>query len=449
LTPYSLDYRVNTSAVNDNSGRVTLTGAYGTPVGNPEFGIYEATSNSSGDFFITATVSDPVAGDNFIVEAADATATGEPGFAECVGTCPRSGEIQVWKRVYVEKHRMFRVGAYITGNVQKRDFQAKKNSPPESLLHVPVSNPSLFKSGDKVRLIHAPPIDSVDGAFASDDAIVKAVVGSEIVLSEATQTLSAEYGWDPTRIGNQKFADGIGKITGVNSADFFELDSRYLDATFGDAFVEIRNAAVSFAEVPYRSLTDNEDLLDLSRKWMQGRVPSSAYPDHPFYPVAAPKNYIFATGVGDFVGSYTTSCNPAYFNSENGKTVRISSWHLNASAVMVANIEKQAANSVVFSCPGGFKFVSPWYPLDLQKVIGEVLTHEIAHQFSVNPGTGHCIYGTNAYSTGLCRMNAQGTTWDEVTRLGSETGDDIVDFHYVSDTDSEYMTIRTERDPLP
>ena len=81
---------------------------------------------------------------------------------------------------------------------------------------------------------------------------------------------------------------------------------------------------------------------------------------------------------------------------------------------------------------------------------GENVVHELAHAFNVNSiyysgaDYGHCNPMAND-ATLNCLMIAPDHPSFDLT----QKGDGKVGFHYNSDTDSEYMTIRRQMEPFP
>lgn len=81
---------------------------------------------------------------------------------------------------------------------------------------------------------------------------------------------------------------------------------------------------------------------------------------------------------------------------------------------------------------------------------GENLVHELAHAFNVNSALhfgsdfGHCSRVMAGNPALNCKMRSHADPLYD----GMQAGDGVVGFHYSSDTDSEYMTIRTAWEPL-
>jgi hypothetical protein len=418
-SPYRADAKPR-----DNDGRLVLTPAFGTtiaPWGKDSDGndVYTVTSDAAGDFRIYArAASDPSkpppglsAGDNYIIEAAWPDENGYPGFAGCgQAACPQTGEIQVWKRTYVEADRMFKSGSFL-----KESVGASPNAPVKVKLE---SIPKGVGKGKYLMFIHAPSVMGT-GPFWSE--VVKVTEAPNNKTNEVTvERLNNDYE-GPESLGTDSFrylADAVGLVstaTEPTDGDLYPNDIGLLQSLYEMAFVEyvlLSNDPLPY--VPYESdLKETTTRLDsmnlIPAKWFLN------------------------------VGRHNTQHLLAGSNQNPDGALGLGSWWPGEPWAWVFNkaIDKY-----------GPTFASP-----KARLRREVTVHELTHNWGVrhdNTTTGSNDRTQWNSTTLLCTMHAGNSC--PGTSVCPEFYDDIVAFHYIHLVDtphSEYLMIRRKQDPLP
>lgn len=191
-----------------------------------------ATSDGNGKIYVTLQVSDYAAGDNYQIEASL-----DKDFKCSPAPCQKSIVYTAWKRIYVEMHKMFKVGAFIKESV----------TPGDKRIIVDTANgfpPAPFK----VRLIHAGTVESPTADYYSETVEVVDVRpvtdGVALILSgendpAAPGVLSAYAAEETVRTTTRTYLrDAVGVITGTRSADYLLTNGKLSHQPFEDAFVE-------------------------------------------------------------------------------------------------------------------------------------------------------------------------------------------------------------------
>ena len=395
----------------------------------------EAVSGVEGIVETELKITSFAAGDNYRIEASfndEFECAGE-------GTCPRSGMLTVWKRVYVEVNKMFRKGTY----VRRQVLPGAKEIPVWDVQNLP--DPPFT-----VRLVHAAPVIGATAEFYSEvveiveiekqdrmppvnlpgilkldsdpavPGVSKTYVGGEVV-----GTLTA----DP----RPYLADAVGIVTGNRGADYFVPNGTLVNRTFSEAFVE------------HVWLTDAVEGVD---------------PD-----LDATQTRLFYDGVIPF--THTVDKPPDLWQTEwlTRKWMR----HARRSG---QNRTSDSNHQIVFTGSRhaffhglnrvGDGFNDLWLfvgQLKNRALIGEAFVHELAHEWRVNRTAlganvgGHCNFsiGTDQmmYNRPLkCAM----TSHLYGDPMNAERNDGIVGFHYVrigDRRDSEYLFIRRRAEPIP
>jgi hypothetical protein len=355
------------------------------------------------------------AGDNYKVKASSSpNVITDPQFFCGATFCQETPVITAWKRVYLEKKRMFRAGALVVDTVPAGQNQATVQLP----------SGVTFRAGDAVRLVHAPRLDGGElfRQFYFEDAVITAV---DRVAGSKTQKiltfgapLAHEYTNDDSTSA-RGLTDGISDGIGLIATGFYERNENYMDGAFQPAFVELSSLTTQVTEVPYMPMIP--DMTKLANKWFEHSPafgPDRRGDDNVKHVLA---------GSGSAAGRGLDL-------REWGATATISAAFPNANAswTYVEAIERAVR-----------QHSNPLRGLDPVKVNGENCVHEFAHTFAVDyvtfsPDRGHCSQMMALRPTLACTMNKD-TIRD----------DDTVGFHWVSDQDSEYITIRRRTEPLP
>ena len=403
-----------------------------------------AVSNAAGAVSVTLATTEFAAGDNYQIEA-----TASPVFDCSLAPCSKSQVYTAWKRVYVEVNKMFRRGSYLFAPAApgSRVIQVREVRP--------FPTPPF-----RVRLIHARAVGAGGGTdpfFYDEIAHVVAVSHDPIrpdgtqpgrlILDSARPGLGHGYD-DAESIGSGTqavprayLADAVGVVTGARHADYFLPNGKFLKNTFADAFVEhvwLTDAGAGDpdldatqlrlfhdAAMPYEPQLDEQNTKEtewLAMKWAQQVVAPASPPGQAAWPTNLPNHQIL------FAGS-------------------------NKSGLL--------GESLV-----GSGFSTVWLyvaALGNATLRGEALTHELTHQWLVNPvilsrptidANGHCdtVHGREQkmyHRRDLtCVMDAS-LYGNSNTR---ERADGILAFHYTATqagVDSEYLRIRRRPEPVP
>ncbi len=406
-----------------------------------------AVSDASGRVSVTLLVTSFAAGDNYQIEA-----SGSESFP-CALTCPKSPVFTAWKRVYVEYHKMFRKGAFLTTDVPA----GAKEIPVDDVGDLP--NPPF-----EIRLLHAARVDAKSGDFATEERATVVKVRKEpksgwlsmfssepesgsLILdpnSNLPGLLRAYSG--PEEINGKKrtyLADAVGVVTGDRATDFLLASGTLVNALFEQAFAE-------FVWLTDATASDSDLLFIQPRIFFDGVLP--------------PKLVLGGEGLDSHQREWMTR-----------------KWLRNAERQGIERVAK--ANHQALFTTGKFwtppksaptlgtarvasNFNDSWLAIQTigkQTRIAEATVHELAHQWLVNhegPNDqalgGHC--GHKAVGTALL-MVGQSTKYCTMTDgifSYPEAHDGIVGFHYKKfvvkgkeAVDSEYLRIRRRAEPVP
>ena len=380
------------------------------------------------------------AGDNYVVKAsADPALATDPDFvcnaaSGCVATSP----VTVWKRVYLEKKQMFRSGVLVAGPA----FAGSN----EVSIQVPTGlrwNHVALRAGDSIRLLHAPRLNGLDffPDFHSEDAVIMAVDRVPGARNRRLLTLAAplahSYSDDQSYV--RALEDGVSDGVGNLAAGTYGRNEQYLSGSFAPAYVEFWPVEQGVSEIPYLPVVREAHLI--ANKWFENSPVNTLTRARPGN---SNVKHVLA-GSGRAEGATGTRLNPAVFG-ETGIEPAVAPPSTvnyipqpNFSWTWVGAIER-----AVTLHGSDVRGVDPWI------FNGENLAHELAHTFNVNSvfyyldDFGHCsrtMVGNPALN---CKMRGH----EDPLYDARQAGDGIVGFHYSSDDDSEYMTIRRAWEPL-
>lgn len=377
------------------------------------------------------------AGDNYIVQvSADARLMSDPAFSCDPATdCRQTAPITAWKRVYLEKHDMFRSGVLI-------DEAAASGA---NVISIQIPERASWKQvridrGDTIRLMHAPRLDGLDfygSDFHSEDAVVTAVdrVRGRRERRLITLAQPIRYSYDLDRTYTNALHDGVADGVGSLAGGVFERNDSYLRAGFDSAYVEFWPLEGKVREIPFVPIVRGP--RSLANKWFENTTVSLFNLARPGNPNV--KHVLTGTGV-DLTNSNDITLEEW---GSTGVETAASNPGANYSWTWVAAIERsvrQRNNDPKFDV----------YGADPRIINGENLVHELTHAFSVNSFVyyggdfGHC---DNAMKTKLA-LNCTMRSSQSPAFVRKERADGIVGFHWNGDFDSEYMTIRTATEPI-
>ncbi len=408
---------------NDNRDRSLLKGKLLTGAACPDApeGVICALSGADGWARVVLETSEHISGENYEVEASL-----DPGF-DCPSTCPHSATITTWKRVYLENDSMFRHGSFVAANVAAGGTS----------IDVTDIDPFRGKVGKKITLIHADPVLAIGPRrFYMEEHIIRAITpgtdGGGTIAFRDGESLNLSYApAEQDRSGRtvRHLADGVGLVSGNWEADVFFADPSYLNALFDPAFVEYiildEGGANTVPYVPFVKPvpaatvgTLDDPQVQFAQKWFERN--------------GASNQHYLAGVTGEDNGSGQPSDHRGVTTSNVGLT---------QSLVFVQQIQGST-------------------------LVAELVTHEVAHQWHVNPKTrqsglrehdgpdGESDYpqwDTSSNEKKWCQMR-----WNADCD-GSQTcpsfKDGITAFHYLQrvprGVDSEYLWIRERCEPVP
>jgi hypothetical protein len=433
----SSTYRTNAPATNDN-----LDSAGGTIAASP--------SDTGSRTFTFSAGSDPVTtlylnttgfggGDNYKVQiSANPSLASDPNFVcELATACQEAGPITVWKRVYLEKHEMYRSGVFVVGTAAAGSNQVLVQVPDR----LSWSNVAL-RAGDSITLMHAPRLDGLDlvaATFYEEDAVITAVdtVG---VRSRRLLTLAAPLAH--MYIEDTSYPDavtfGVDDGVGNNGAGLYQRNEAYLNNAFAPAFVQIYPVdSQATTEIPYLPVIRRP--VHVANKWFENSTVNLATWGRPGHENV--KHVLTGSGAPD-----TTTTKLVVSADEFGETGIDRSPPPNAGYLPDENFSWTYLGGIerAVGTHGQYRNLSAvtWG--------GENLVHELAHTFNVNSifyfGTdyGHCTKAMAGTPSQNCRMHSS----QDPAFVPGQVADGIVGFHYAAEDDSEYMTMRRALEPL-
>jgi hypothetical protein len=235
--------------------------------------------------------------------------------------------------------------------------------------------------------------------------------------------------------------DGIGVLSATSST--YTVDSRYLPSAFDPAFVEIVDRTGSpVPEVPPFSYDPSQPVTpvtNFSRKWAYFANRSGGFAIDP--------NHIHLIAAADSQDVQNTAlCTNDVRLGETANVAKMS-----YSYIFAGRMERLATQSVLLAC-GPQKVANPYRTFDKLKMNGEVVVHELAHQWHVNEGTSK--QPNNNETTGhdpnsMWNNSGLWCTMDS-RQNAAQMNDDLVGFHWLTINNvvySEYLTIRRRPDP--
>jgi hypothetical protein len=375
-------------------------------------------------------------GDNYVVQATpDPQLLGDPNFV-CGPTtnCQASAPVTAWKRVYLEKKRMFRSGLFVAQLAPAGTNQVVVQIPEgKSWRHV------RLNAGDPILLMHAKRLDGLDfSGFYSEDSVVAAVDRVPGARNRRLLTLTAPlaHSYDRDETYAQSLTDGVSDGVGNVAAGLFGQYTGLLTSTFGDAFVEFRDLEQSVTEIPYVPVVRQPHRI--ANKWFEHTTVGAVTLARPGD--SNVKHVLAGSGVADPNGGRGISL---FEYGETGLYVTASS----LPQIPEPNYSWTWAQAIEEATGRG----GPLAGLDPVTVQSENAVHELAHGFNVNSvyyfggDYGHCGSPMANDHALNCLMMAH----DHPSFSIPQKGDGKVGFHYNSDSDSEYMTIRRQMEPFP
>jgi len=422
-----------------------LDTAAGTLSLSPHESGSKSLSFSVGDEFLTTiylNTTQFAAGDNYLVKASTSSELlTDPEFVcDAAHGCVQAFPVTAWKRVYLEKKEMFRRGALIVGSPSAGSTQVR--------VQVPTGlrwNDVGLARGNAIRLLHAPRLDGLDlfPDFHFEDAVIAAVDRVHGDNNRRVLTLETPLAHSYTEDNSYEtaLADGVSDGVGYLAGGTYGRNEAYLHSVFGSAYIEFWSVNQAIREIPYLPTVRRPHRV--ANKWFENTPVNLATYARPGNPNV--KHVLAGSGARDAEARNPDATVSPFAFGETGidvsppPPVEAPIPQPNYSWTWVGGIEQAV------TLRGGVH-----QGLDAWTFNGENLVHELAHTFNVNAvfyygsDFGHCSR-TMAGSPALnCKMRSHMDPLFDAR----QTADGIIGFHYSSDDDSEYMTIRRKPEPL-
>lgn len=396
-------YRASVAAADDNLDQAqdagTINGSANASVTLPQ----------AGSVTVTLKTTKRHAGDNYQVYATPDSSvhTNQNFVCDQTTNCLQSPVVTAWKRAYIEHDEMFRQGTYL----------AQDSAPcAQAPCYLYLNRTRGIRRGDTLRVIHAPRTGSTGAFYAEDVEVLR--IENRYDRVEVTPFTHAYFG--PDTDGNgviQPFlADAVGVVTGVPGTDFYTANLTDIFDLFNPAFVEYLTTTEDPApflpfeeEVTGRGDSPSDEVRAIARKW--------------FFNYGKENHQHLLAGSASSDGTLQG---------------------LTAARIINTNWSWIFVDSVAGTSPRRGNGESAFN--------GEVTAHEIGHQWQVNPPVattgGHDGRFRWNSSTLFCTMHGDYADFGNCGGTCPEFFDGQVGFHFQSDTDSEYMTIRNQAEPV-
>ncbi|HUR79388.1 MAG TPA: hypothetical protein VM733_01385 [Thermoanaerobaculia bacterium] len=436
--PSTSTYRTQAPATDDNidSGAGRLA-ASPSDSGTKNF-TYSVTSDPLQKLYLTTTAF--ASGDNYVIEySADPALLSDPNFVcDAAHACGKTFPITAWKRVYLEKHEMFRNGAFVAAYAAAGQNQV--------LVEVPRgrswSNISL-RAGDTIRLLHAPRMDGLDfyTAFYYEDKVIGSVdAGGARNRRLITFTANLQHSYDSDASYPDALRDGIADGAADAGSGLYQRNEDYLNNSFASMFVEFFPLDQVIKELPFSPVVRRE--THFANKWFENSTVNLLTRARPGR--SNVKHVLAVSGLPEDPNARRVNVTPYTFGDTGVDltiTPPVGDWipQPNFSYTFVGSIERAVG-----------MHGNPYRGLDPWVFNGENLVHELAHTFNVNSilyyGTdfGHCSRTMAGNPALNCKMRSS----QDPLHVPAQSGDGTLGFHYLDENDSEYMTIRRAMEPI-
>jgi len=441
--PDTAPYVVQANDAHDNDNKDTFSGGKGMLM-KPDCsdfsaqstcavlngGVLATTSAPDGRDEVVLETTDRFAGDNYQI-LASFSAPGDDGKFPCEAqnpnTCAKSAPITAWKRIYLEKHRMFQHGSDLgEGSTTGDTFNVVDISP--------------FREGQQVRFVHAPPaprqLPSNQSQFYFDDGVIAkdgvvpfpdgagGTIKLQAPLPAAHSYFARPQQSDAARPRIDQ-GDFVGIVTGDDRRDFLAANDDYVRPLFDAAFVDYASASGRVTDLPFvRQLQDfgqeRDEVGVFSTRWFEGM---------------GLMNYQHLMGI-----SNTSDC-ASRFQPVRAST-RASFGYGSTYACIPQILGRTGTASSV-------------------RLLGAITGHELSHQWHVDPkglysrsraadNNEHDNLFRFDGSKLFCLMHYRYD--DDQQNVLPEFQDGVAMFHYQKDAsglDSEYRWVRERCEPIP
>jgi hypothetical protein len=235
--------------------------------------------------------------------------------------------------------------------------------------------------------------------------------------------------------------DGVDDGVGDNAAGIYERNEQYLAASFAPAYVEFRAVdSQGTTEIPYLPVVRRPN--HVANKWFENTPVNLATFGRPGN--SNVKHVLSGSGLPD-----PTTTKAVVSATDFGTT------GLDLAVPPPPTVAYIPDENFSWTWLGGIERAvgmhsSLYHNLNARMWSGENYVHELAHAFNVNSffyyanDFGHCSKAVAGNPSQNCRMHSS----QDPAYIPGQVADGIVGFHYASDDDSEYMTIRRAIEPL-
>ena len=401
-------------SANDNVD--TGAGSFGSSLGRTT--TVSLPASGSVPFKVKTTLN--ASGDNYLVHASANPALHTPS-EECPGpsgnaNCQKTS-LTAWKRFYVEPNEMYRTSQLIRSNILTG----------ERLVYV---DDRGFRRGDQVRLIHAPSFSRGNVGdtlgFHSEDFVIAdvrrnnnpAINGGNGFEIELNAGVTQFYRTDAT-IGGIQLGDALVNLSRLPrgaAGPTYTMDLGTMYPAFYFAYVDLVTLPSNGVGVPFYDAMNDAAMTFVGGKWL-----------------AAKRTAMFPSNTGHAMAAATRDPLVAAGQQSLGSTIGAFSY------VWWDSIDEATSGP-----RSRFPLTSGH---NAQLMTGEVLVHELAHQWNVNSGDPGEECNRNSYDNAALFCHGNGP------QNSGQYDDNHIAWHYVGTTpataDSEYMDIRKASEPKP
>ncbi|PYQ52248.1 MAG: hypothetical protein DMF59_05370 [Acidobacteria bacterium] len=408
------------------------TALFTMPVyGETQYSWQQVTTDVNGRISLVYPMSSRVAGDNVQIEASGI-------YLPYISTAPRctpalgcytSGIITNWRRVYIERDRMFRAGTFLTQDAA------------QSATTLNVEDITPFRSASANNPISAIVIHGSSPSATNPQNYMEAVNVKKASGGKLTLTTGLQHAYQFARARDYPTmlaGDAIGVYASAN--DVFPT---YLDQA-------IDYYAARSCPSPPACDSLYTDFVTVSEGTVFLFPPVAANPV-PFLPFAKTCALL----------DYCAEVAQRFFDNRSAGNTKAGHQHFIAVTTYSSDPTRQSGTAgitckdndqqcgshtgTIFVFNGEIELAGQAFP----NVLREAAAHELAHTFDVNqpafatPGgtLGHCANMASDPLAGKCLMNT--------SRTDAEKADGRISFHNNPWTTSEYMRIRARPDPIP
>jgi hypothetical protein len=373
------------------------------------------TTDATGRFEVTMPMLPQFAGDNQEVEASALALPYQHSPTRCKSDlgCSRSPIFTSWRRVFIERDRMFRKGSFISADVMPGAKQVR------------VTDASPFKGARAsnpipVLFIHSGTLDPNGQSGAEIRNVIKVTGGRKLPALVLDAPLLLAYVEKSSSFdASLESGDAVGVFRG--DADGFPSYTDPSIEFFKDMYTDVRvlkdGTENVMQYVPFvAKCSSTQYCSEVAAAWLDNRDQGTSAKNHIHFVAAAAGSNTGELGVCLMSGGGDPHSGPA--------------------VVFVFNATIQSATSITSNPDvGGLD------PVGLTK---QVTAHELVHTFDVNPPAfntqGHCDF-LNAWGGGACLMRPK-LPKEQAART-------TFAFHVDPWTSSEYARVRNAAEPLP